>query len=433
MKAKKINLKKCAAICLLALSPSLLFAQGKLGSLKEKAKEKIGTNKEDKKNENTGSSTTIETTGKETGEELYEKGNVAYEAGNYKEALAYYEKAEENGYSDGEMKIKMRECRDNLDTNKQAEDEKKLNEAMGKMNALDDMKYKCSDIPTDNGSSGTFHDANVGKIVFSKSEIVKGQENASAITNSFTTSDNIYSRVYMNHSIGYECANMGICFGDPYHRTAYRFTVDGGKYDFSKSYFDNGEMTFNSVDEELMNKWTTWQPAMSPASKDGYGTHEMQFFYSMIEFLPAGKHTIKFEIVIDIPDDKKTDYNTYEYTTKFGPEKVVASGEFTLEVKESDKAKIKTKTGAKSKDEMDAENQKAFNSTMESSGVWLINKCSSSVKVYAGGNPVTVNGNGSTRISLKAGDSITDSSGAVLRYFTSDPPSGRRTDVVVCN
>lgn len=47
MKTKKINLKKCAAIGLLALSPSLLFAQGKLGSLKEKAKEKVGSKKEE--------------------------------------------------------------------------------------------------------------------------------------------------------------------------------------------------------------------------------------------------------------------------------------------------------------------------------------------------------------------------------------------------
>lgn len=46
MKTKKINFKKCAAIGLLALSPSLIFAQGKLGGLKEKAKEKVGGSKE---------------------------------------------------------------------------------------------------------------------------------------------------------------------------------------------------------------------------------------------------------------------------------------------------------------------------------------------------------------------------------------------------
>lgn len=401
------------------------MAQGKLGKLKDKVTGTTGTS--DVSTGNKGEDKQIE---------LSKKGEEAYDAKKYKEAADLFQQAHDacpdcSAAKRGDYISRKNSALEMLETEKSNANADSEAEKM--LQNLNNNKYKCSEIPTDNGSSGDFHDANVGKIVFSKSEIVKGQEDASAMTNSFSTSDNIYSRVYMNHSIGYECANMGICYSDPYHSTAYRFVVDGGKYDLSKSYFDKGEMTFNSVDEELLQKWTTWQPAISPESKDGYGTSEMQFFYSMLEFLPAGKHTIKFEIVIDVPEDKKTDYETYDYTTKFGPEKVVASGEFTLDVKEADKAMIKTKTGSKSKAELDAENQKAFNSTMESSGVWLINKCSSSVKVTAGGNPVTIDGNGSTRISLKAGDSITNSSGTLLRHFSSDPPAGRRTDVIVCD
>jgi hypothetical protein len=312
-------------------------------------------------------------------------------------------------------------------------------EALKILNDLEGSKYKCSEIPTDKGISGDVHQANIGKIVFSKSEIVKGQENTGSFTNSFTTADNIYSRVYMAHSIGYECANMGICFRDQYINTNYRVTVDDGAYDLSKSYFDKGTMNFNSVGEDLMNTYTTWQPALSPANSEGYGTDELQFFYSLIEFLPAGKHKIKLEIVIDVPEDEQPspparyEEQCRKYTTKFGPEKVVALGEFTLDVKESDKAAIKAKTGAKSKAEKDQENQDTFMGTMQSSGVWLINNCDGEVKVYAGGNPVSVSGGGSTRISLRAGDSITDSSGSLIRHFTADPPAGRRTDVVVCD
>ncbi|MCB9195849.1 MAG: hypothetical protein H6598_06470 [Flavobacteriales bacterium] len=337
-----------------------------------------------------------------------------------------------------EAKVKLQQAYDACPTCDQAEEIKGTITALDQMGAMEDMKYKCETIPTDNGMSGSFHEANVGKIVFSKAEIIKGQENPSAMTSSFTTADNIYSRVYMAHSIGYECANMGICFGDPYHQTIYRYTVDGGKYSFSKSYYDDGTMTFNGVSEDQMNKWTTWQPAISPSSKEGYGTHELQFFYSMIEFLPAGSHTIKLEIVIDIPEDQqpagsRTEENCRKYTSKFGEEKVLAVGEFTLEIKEADKAKIKAKTGALSKAELDKKNQDTFNSTMENSGVWVINKCSSAVKITAGGNSVTVNGNSSARLNLKAGDSITNSSGSVIRYFSSDPPAGKRTDVIICN
>lgn len=343
---------------------------------------------------------------------------------------------ESGAYS--KAKIKLQEAYNACPSCEDAPEILAVMQSMDQITGMEDMKYKCETIPTDNGLSGSVHESNMGKIVFAKTEIVKSAENPSAFTNSFTTSDNIYSRVYLSHSIGYECANMGICFGDPYHLTTYRYTVDDGTYDFSKSYFDDGNMTFNGADEDQINKWTTWQPALSPASKDGYGTDGLQFFYSMLEFLPAGKHKIKLEIVIDIPEDQepagsRTEQNCKKYTTKFGPEKVLASGEFTLEVKEADKVKIKNKTGALSKAELDKKNQAAFNSTMENSGVWLINKCSNPVKVKVAGNYTTVSGNSSARLTLKAGDSIESSSGTLIRYFTSDPPSGQRTDVIICN
>lgn len=416
---------------------------GKIGSIKDKAKEKVSGSGNSKTNSDaTGTSENNSSTSKSglSCDDLVGKADGLYASENYSEAWKYYSEAEDQGCvssMDGMSRMNMNDCKKIVNTTPEEEAEQ-LEQINSLMAQMEDMKYKCENIPTDNGSSGSFHDSNVGKIVFSKSEIVKGQENPGSIVNSFTSSDNIYSRVYMAHSIGYECANMGICYGDPYHSTIYRYTVDGGKYSFSKSYFDDGTMTFNGVSEDQMNKWTTWQPALSPSSKDGYGTSELQFFYSMIEFLPAGNHTVKLEIVIDIPEDQqpagsRTEENCRKYTTKFGEEKVLAVGEFTLEVKEADKSKIKSKTGALSKAELDKKNQDTFNSTMENSGVWLINKCSSPVKVIAGGNSVTVNGNGSTRISLKAGQSIESTSGSVIRYFSSDPPAGQRTDVIVCN
>lgn len=302
------------------------------------------------------------------------------------------------------------------------------NSAIGKLEQLEDMKYKCQEIPTDNGISGSFHQSNIGKIVFSKSEIAKGKENASALTNSFTTADNIYSRVYMAHSLQYECANMGMCWNNE-GNTYYRFTVDGGSFDFSKTYYEKGTSTFNGVGEELFNTWTTWQPAISPANKEGYGTNEMQFFYSMLEFLPEGSHKIKMEIVIDIPDDRED--GSMKQTTKFGAEKVVAAGEFTLSVKSSDKAKVKAKTGTLSKAELDKKNQDAFTSTMTSQGVWLINNCSKSVTVKCNGQNVTVDAKSSVRKVMNEGELVTTSSGSLLKKIDKNP-AVHRIDVTVC-
>jgi hypothetical protein len=304
------------------------------------------------------------------------------------------------------------------------------NSAIGKMQQLEEMKYKCSEMPTDNGMSGEFHKANVGKIVFSKSEIVKGKENASAMTNSFTSADNIYARVYMAHSLQYECANMGMCFNNS-SNTFYRFTVDGGAFSFSKTSYSSGTSTFNSAGEELLNKWTTWQPAMSPASKEGYGTAEMQFFYSMLEFLPEGSHKIKLEIFIDIPEDRDGGAEVLKQTTKFGPEKVVAVGEFTLNVKSADKPKVKAKTGTFSKAELDKQNEDAFTSTMTSKGVWLINKCSKSVTVKCNGESVTVSANSSVRKVMSEGQLVTSSSGSLLKKIDQNPQV-YRIDVNVC-
>ncbi|MCB9224961.1 MAG: hypothetical protein H6582_12325 [Crocinitomicaceae bacterium] len=309
-------------------------------------------------------------------------------------------------------------------------------DAMGMLTQMDDMKYKCSEIPTDKGVTYDFHRSNVGKILFAKTEIVKGEENQGMFTSTFTTADNIYSRVYLPHSIQYECANMGMCFNNS-SNTFYRWTIDGGSYDFSKSYYSDGRSTFNSYDQEIIDQWTTWQPALSPSSADGYAQSDLQFFYSMLEFLPDGKHQIKLEILIDIPEDEeptsaRSEQNCKKYTTRFGTEKVLAAGEFTLTVKNSDKPVVKSKTGTLSKEELDAKNEKAFIGTMESSGIWLINKCGHSVTVNTGDCKTTVSANSSTRITLKKGSLITTESGTILQKITTDC-SSTRLDVPVCN
>ncbi|UKN02036.1 hypothetical protein K6119_00720 [Paracrocinitomix mangrovi] len=360
-----------------------------------------------------------QTTDQQKQEVLYEQATPLIESGNYAGAVA-----------------KMQEAYDACPTCADAMTIKLQIDAMGQLTKLDDMKYTCSNIPTDQGVNYDFHKSNVGKILFSKTEIVKEKETSGMFETSFTTADNIYSRVYLPHSVQYECANMGMCFNNA-SNVMYRWTVDGGSYSFSKSYYSDGTSTFNGYDQEVIDQWTTWQPGLSPSSAEGYSSSDLQFFYSMLEFLPEGKHQIKLEIYIDIPEDEeptasRSEQNCHKYTTKFGAEKVLASGEFTLNVKESDKSKVKTKTGTLSKAELDKKNQDAFIGTMESSGIWLINKCSEAVTVNTGNCKTTVKGNSSTRITLKKGSLITTESGVVLQEITSDC-SSTRLDVPICN
>lgn len=298
------------------------------GKALDKAKDAKDNKATETKTTETKSTTTISSS--DTGPDLFAKGEKAFEEEKWKEALEYYEAAEGKGYMDGMMKVKMNQCRDNMASNPE-EDEKNnnfLNETMGK---LDAMKYK-KDPVVDNGLTNDFHKANVGKIVFSKQEIVKATSSDAQLGKSFAATDDIYGRVYLSQSLTNEAYSIGVY---PTNNFRYRITV--GNTVFAE--WAKGDMLVGG-DQDLYNKWTTFQLALTPNASNisEYPDVEYQNFFKKMYNLPIGTHQVKVEIVFDIPDDDiRGDGNDYLYTTKFGAEKIVASGEFTFNLTQAGK------------------------------------------------------------------------------------------------
>jgi len=186
---------------------------------------------------------------------------------------------------------KLQEAHDACPTCPDAAEIRKILGIQPQLGQIEDAKYKCQNIAADNGTSGAVHTQNVKKIVFSKSEIVKGQENTSAFTNSFTLADNIYSRIYVDMSPGNDAKNMGICYGFPLYL---RYTINDGKTTLPA---DAGSSIIPSNgDDDFFSKVTTWQIGMSPVAGDvsGYPKAEIQNFYDKMAYLPEGTHKETF-------------------------------------------------------------------------------------------------------------------------------------------
>lgn len=310
--------------------PGMMNAQINLNGVKNTGSKVINNSKENKENSNSSTSTT---SGDESGYDLYMKGNEAYDAGNYKLALEYYQKAEAAGFRDGQMTMRMRECEANMDPNAEQEAEDLQKYGDEQMNLLDQMKYKKEPVP-DQGMINELHKANVGKIVFSKSEIVKSETSSANWTNTFNMGDDIYSRIYLSRSMTNEAYSIGTFVQNNFR---YRITIDGNKQTTDVA---AGGNYLISGDEEVYNSWTTFQIGISPKKEDVeyYPAYEVYVMFSKLWKLPAGKHTVKIEAVFDIPeDDVRGGGNDYLYTTKFGPERVIAEGEFTINITEEGK------------------------------------------------------------------------------------------------
>jgi len=174
---------------------------------------------------------------------------------------------------------------------------------------------------TDKGMTHDFHKQNVGKIAFSKTEILKSTTTADAFTNSFELGDDIYGRVYLAKSLTNELAAIG--GGSNTEAFRYRITADGKS--LTSAFFD-GNMILNS-DKEFYDTWTTFQLALSPGDTTGYPSREFKAFFAAIWELSNGTHKMKIELV----------------AKSSSKESVVASGEFNLNVTEAGK----TTTGNK--------------------------------------------------------------------------------------
>lgn len=199
-------------------------------------------------------------------------------------------------------------------------------------------KYDCPNKVATDGFSSELHKKYANKIVFSKHEIVKSDQNESLLNNSFTLEDNIYGRIYLEKSALYTAQSMGLCCqGRPYCSDVYvRYIIDNQKTNKN-----------NIVPEYPKDAWTTWQIGVSPSREDfvnsSYPIGHIYTFKGIASELSEGTHTIRVELYLEIPNDTVDDKNELLYKTKFGTEKILASGEFKLQVKKTDKTVLDDK------------------------------------------------------------------------------------------
>lgn len=345
---------KLAKITLLSFFlMGFIVSNAQIGQL-NKLKNKVNLDKSKSSDKKESTTTTDDTSDSENKpqssglscDELVEKADGLYSTENYTDAWKYYEQAENDGCvgsMDGQSRMNMNACKKEVNTTpeQKAEQEAQINAIYANMEAQKYSSPKVEDL----GSSGTFHDANMNKIVFSKSEIVKGAENASSMTNKFTTADNIYSRVYLNQSMANFSNDIGAF---PYTSDyLYRFTIEG----YTHPEIIGNNITINHFGNENFQKWTTFQLALSPQASDVKEYPEAEYnamFWTNIYHLPEGSYNVKVELIYDIPADQeetsaRDEINCRKWTTKFGAEKVIAAGTFSIDVKNADKLALSKK------------------------------------------------------------------------------------------
>ncbi|MES2838170.1 MAG: hypothetical protein V4667_11645 [Bacteroidota bacterium] len=292
--------------------------------------------------------------------------NKFYNEKNYADALKIWDgevmsfNVQEKCICEDKMKQQSEDCRKQLGQQKADNEQKQMDEAQAMLTQMEDMKYKCNPLEPGDGISSPMHTKYLKKLVFAKSEIAKAQENEANFTNSFTLTDNIYSRVYLEKSTGFESGNIGHCYGGD-GGFIMRFTFDNGATKMPEWLGESNE----GIRAE--KNWTTWQPAISPSAADlDKPDYSVKNFVKIVRNLPAGTHKVKMEVVYDIPDDEKPSppakyiENCKLFTTKFGPEKVLAVGEFNLNVTEADKKALYKKVCPMYKTQIADYNRPAF-------------------------------------------------------------------------
>ena len=185
---------------------------------------------------------------------------------------------------------------------------------------------------TGQGINGAMHQAHVGQVVFTRSDLERNGITEAALVNSFRLGDPIFFRVYMREPVIEQFkpklpgkSNYWISRSIRYKA---RFTVGGNVVDTKFRIWGK------AGDHET---WTTWRgELLSRADKFQPGTEIFREFLSRATkrgLMGVGTHQIKLEITpyaINIDGDVKLDGSSSEPPVAVG--EVVASGEFSLTV-----------------------------------------------------------------------------------------------------
>ncbi len=182
------------------------------------------------------------------------------------------------------------------------------------------------------GISDGVHRAHLGQVVFTRSELDRGQMSEAALVNTFRLGDPIFFRVYMREPVIEQFkpklpgkSNYWVSRAIRYKA---RFTVGGNVVD------TNFRIWGKAGDHET---WTTWRgELLSRAEKFQPGSEVFREFLSRATrrgLMGTGTHQIKLEIIpyaINIDGDVKLNGSSTEPPVAVGD--VVATGEFSLTV-----------------------------------------------------------------------------------------------------
>lgn len=186
----------------------------------------------------------------------------------------------------------------------------------------------------DQGITSEVHRKNVNKIVFAtnKSDLAFKNERAEKFKNSFTSSDNIYGRVYVDKSIKNKTNEYvaGVLMYDMYingRRIEHKKSFGMYRHLSNKSYY-----TEQLESDDTFNKWTSWKVWLLPDEKDDelkYGNCNIgarAFTLALLDQTP-GTYEIKIDVYhVSMDGETKSD--------------VLATGNFKFELKANDKKRL---------------------------------------------------------------------------------------------
>jgi hypothetical protein len=166
----------------------------------------------------------------------------------------------------------------------------------------------------DNGISSETHRKNIGKTIFSKTEVLFKKENLNTWTNSFNWGDPIYARMYWGEGIN-----------NIYKKEAWAKPAD--TYRYVLRFYANGKY-FAKMVFQTEGERTSLPLCLYPASYDTYDWGEMKILENYLNTFKVGKNTIKVEVCA---------YNR----SKNLRSKPISSGTFTLNItkQQMDKAR----------------------------------------------------------------------------------------------
>ena len=186
----------------------------------------------------------------------------------------------------------------------------------------------------DQGITSDIHRKNVGKIVFAhnKSDLAFKNERSGKFKNSFTSSDHIYGRVYVDKSIKNKTNEYapGVLMYDMH--------INGNRIEHKKSFGMYRHLTNKSYYTEQLeaddtfNKWTSWKVWLLPKENDDdlkYGSCNIgarAFTLALLDQSP-GTYVIKIDVYhVSMDGGTKSD--------------VLASGSFNFELIANDKKRL---------------------------------------------------------------------------------------------